>query len=115
MPLAWVKRSFKLHLRTPSKKRAVIESFDGALSFDVKEILPDDQILLVVTADHSTPRTGRMIHSGDTVPITVRKKFARIDHVSEDSEVSCARSCLSLLRGPELMYLILNLMVRGKM
>jgi 2,3-bisphosphoglycerate-independent phosphoglycerate mutase len=103
------------HTKDPEQKRAVIESLDDALSFAVKEILPDDEILLIVTSDHSTPSAGKMIHSGETVPVMIRGKFTRIDSVSEFNEISCAQGGLGLLRGPELMYLILTFTDRGKM
>ncbi len=103
------------HTRDPSRKISVLEAVDRAISYAIEEILPDEEILFVVTSDHSTASAGRMIHSGETVPITMAGRYTRRDDVREFNEVSCARGGLGLVRGRELMYLILNFLDRGKM
>ncbi|NIO16448.1 MAG: 2,3-bisphosphoglycerate-independent phosphoglycerate mutase [Deltaproteobacteria bacterium] len=103
------------HTKNPETKKAVIEALDSALSLAVREIIPDDDILFVVTSDHSTPSTGQMIHSGEPVPVMIRGKLARVDDVGSFNEASCARGGLGLIRGPELMYHILDLTDRGKL
>jgi 2,3-bisphosphoglycerate-independent phosphoglycerate mutase len=103
------------HTRDPSCKKTVIESLDKALSYALEEIIPDENILFVVTADHSTASAGTMIHSGETVPLTMIGKYTRRDDVTEFNEVRCAGGALGLVRGKELMYLILNFLDRGKL
>lgn len=103
------------HSKDPQAKKAVIESLDRALKFALNEIVPDEDILFVITADHSTASTGQMIHSGETVPLTMTGKYVRRDSVAHFDEVSCAPGALSLVRGRELMLLILNFMDRGKL
>jgi len=96
-------------------KKATIESLDRALAYAIEEITTDETILFVVTADHSTASTGRMIHSGETVPLTMVGKYTRRDDVNKFNEVNCAGGALGPVRGKELMYLILNFLDRGKL
>jgi 2,3-bisphosphoglycerate-independent phosphoglycerate mutase len=103
------------HTKDPRHKKATIESLDRALAYAIDEIATDETILLVITADHSTPSTGTMIHSGETVPLTMVGKYTRRDDVSKFNEVSCAGGALGPVRGRELMYLILNFLDRGKL
>jgi 2,3-bisphosphoglycerate-independent phosphoglycerate mutase len=103
------------HTRDPAHKKTIIESLDKALAYALEEIIPDENILFVVTADHSTASAGAMIHSGETVPLTMIGKYTRRDDVTEFNEVRCAGGALGLVRGKELMYLILNFLDRGKL
>jgi len=103
------------HTKDPLIKRDVITALDRALGFAIKEIVPDPETLLVVTADHATNSDGEMIHSGETVPLMMVGKYTRRDHVTQFHEVSCAQGALGLVRGGELMWLILNFLDRGKL
>lgn len=103
------------HSGDPLVKKRVIEEIDGALDYALAEIVVDDDILFVVTADHSTASSGTMIHTGESVPLTMAGKYVRRDDVMKFDEVSCAAGGLSLVRGNELMYLILNFLDRGKL
>lgn len=103
------------HKRNPEHKKDVIESLDRTLAYAVDEIITDEDVLLVVTSDHSTASAGSMIHSGETVPLTMVGKYTRRDDVAQFNEVSCAKGGLGLVRGKELMYLILNFLDRGKL
>jgi 2,3-bisphosphoglycerate-independent phosphoglycerate mutase len=103
------------HTKDPRIKKRVIEILDRAFAYALNEIVPDKNLLLVITADHSTNSAGRMIHSGETVPLTMIGAFTRRDMVTRFDEVSCAGGALSLVRGRELMYLILNFLDRGKL
>ena len=103
------------HTKNPEHKKDVIESLDRALSYVIDEIITDDDVLCIVTSDHSTASAGSMIHSGETVPLTMVGKYTRRDDVSAFNEVSCAKGGLGLIRGKELMYLILNFLDRGKL
>ncbi len=103
------------HTKNPIYKKEVIEAIDRAMSFAVNEIFNDQDILFVVTADHSTASSGAMIHTGETVPLTMVGKYVRKDKVGEFNEISCPRGGLGIVRGKELMYLILNFLDKGKL
>ena len=103
------------HKKDPLFKQRVIETVDKALAYAVQEILPDEDILFIVTADHSTASSGTMIHTGENVPLVMTGKYTRRDEVKNFNEISCAAGGLSLVRGNELMYLILNFLDRGKL
>jgi 2,3-bisphosphoglycerate-independent phosphoglycerate mutase len=103
------------HTKDPLIKKKVIEAIDEALAYAVEEILPDEEVLFIVTADHSTASSGTMIHTGESVPLVMTGKYIRKDSVRKFDEVSCACGGLNLVRGKELMYLILNFLDRGKL
>lgn len=96
------------HRKDPPAKRAVIEAFDRGLGEAVGPLAEDPEVLLAVTADHCTPSSGPLIHSGDTVPLTLCGQGVRRDAVSRHDEVSAAQGALGCVRGKELMYLVLN-------
>lgn len=103
------------HTRDPLVKKRVLEEIDGALDYALSEIIPDDDVLFIVTADHSTASSGTMIHSGENVPLVMTGEYVRRDDVRKFDEVSCAAGGLSLVRGRELMHLVLNFLDRGKL
>jgi 2,3-bisphosphoglycerate-independent phosphoglycerate mutase len=103
------------HTKNPWYKKEVIEDIDRAMSVAVNEIIPDREILLVVSADHSTASSGSMIHTGETVPLTMVGKYVRRDEVGHFNEIAGARGSLSIIKGKELMYMILNFLDRAKM
>jgi 2,3-bisphosphoglycerate-independent phosphoglycerate mutase len=103
------------HTRDPRVKKRVIEEIDKALEYALTEIVPDEEILFIVTSDHSTASSGSMIHTGESVPLVMTGKYIRRDAVGKFDELSCAAGGLSLVRGKELMYLILNFLDRGKL
>jgi 2,3-bisphosphoglycerate-independent phosphoglycerate mutase len=103
------------HTKNPWYKKEVIEAIDRAMSVAVNEIIADKEVLLVVTADHSTASSGTMIHTGETVPLMMVGKYVRKDKVGEFNEITCPRGGLGIVRGRELMYLILNFLDKAKM
>jgi 2,3-bisphosphoglycerate-independent phosphoglycerate mutase len=103
------------HTKNPWYKKDVIEAIDRAMSVAVNEIIPDREILLVITADHSTASSGVMIHTGEPVPLTMIGKYIRKDDVTHYNEISCSKGGLGLVKGKELMYLILNFLDRSKL
>jgi 2,3-bisphosphoglycerate-independent phosphoglycerate mutase len=56
-----------------------------------------------------------MIHTGETVPLTMVGKYVRRDEVGHFNEIACAKGSLSIIKGKELMYMILNFLDRAKM
>jgi len=73
------------------------------------------QIRVVVTDDHSTPSISPMVHSGEPVPVIMAGHSVRRDDVKQFSEIKAARGCLGILRGAELMLMILNFSNRGNL
>jgi len=103
------------HTKDPRIKQRAIEALDRALAYAVQEIAADPETLLVITADHATNSAGTMIHSGETVPLLMVGRYTWRDRVNRFDEISCAQGSLGLVRGPELMYLVLNFLDRGKL
>ncbi|WP_028574258.1 alkaline phosphatase family protein [Desulfonatronovibrio hydrogenovorans] len=103
------------HQKDPLLKKKVIEQLDRGLGRALPGLLQDENIVLAVTADHSTPSKGSMVHSGEPVPLTIRGRGVRIDRVRKFDEVSVAGGCLGFVRGAEFMYMVLNCLDKGKL
>ena len=73
------------------------------------------ELLLVVAADHSTPSSGPLVHSGEAVPLVFCGPGLRRDAVRHYDEVSAAGGALGVVRGKEFLYLILNHLDRVKL
>jgi len=101
------------HTKDPDRKREVIGRLDRGLDELVKEVEQRDDLLVVVTADHSTPGSSSLIHSGEPVPVSFAGTGIRRDNVTAFDEVSGATGCMGLLRGRELMLMILNCAARS--
>ncbi|MFO7555323.1 MAG: hypothetical protein R6W88_08990 [Desulfobacterales bacterium] len=56
-----------------------------------------------------------MIHSGEPVPVLMAGPSVRRDDVEHFSEIHDASGCLGMLRGAELMLMILNFSNRGNL
>ena len=56
-----------------------------------------------------------MIHSGEPVPLLLHGEGVRRDEVSRFDEVSVGCGALNLVRGRELLYLILDSLDRAKL
>ena len=96
------------HTKDPVRKKEVIELLDQGLDELVREVKERNDMLVVVTADHSTPSSSALIHSGEPVPLTLIGPNVRRDEVNAFDEVSAASGCMGLLRGQELMLMVLN-------
>ncbi len=103
------------HRKDPVLKKQVIESLDRGLQQGLSRVLENPSVLVMVTADHSTPSCGRMIHSGEPVPLTLCGRWVRRDTVHAFDEISAAGGSLGFVRGPELMCMVLNYLDRGKL
>jgi 2,3-bisphosphoglycerate-independent phosphoglycerate mutase len=103
------------HTKNPREKQRLIQALDWAFAYALDVIAPDPNLLLVITADHSTNSDGAMIHSGESVPLLMVGAFTRRDGVCRFDEASCAGGALGLVRGAELMHLILTFLDRGKL
>lgn len=102
------------HSKNPSNKVAAIESLDQGLGTVMDELLNDD-LTVIVTADHSTPSSGSLVHSGEPVPFAVVGNGIRKDMVTAFDEVSCAGGALGTFRGEDFMYLVLNWLDKAKL
>lgn len=96
------------HAKDPLLKKQVIEALDRALIPVLNTLLGDPELLLIVTADHSTPSAGPLVHSGEPVPLVFCGSGVRRDKVTIFDEVEAAKGCLGCVRGVELMRLVLN-------
>jgi len=96
------------HPGDPKRKESAITTLDRGLDKLVQAVETRNDLLVVVTADHSTPSISPLIHSGEPVPVAMAGPTVRRDGVEAFDEVSAARGSLGLLRGRELMLTILN-------
>lgn len=96
------------HTGDPEYKRQIIEALDRGLYGLVKAVKAREDLLTIITADHSTPSISRMIHSGEPVPVAIVGPNVRRDHVQGFNEIDAGAGCLGFLRGQELMHMILN-------
>ena len=87
-------------------KKEFIERCDKA----IEEFLNlDDNVLLVITADHSTACELKA-HSAEPVPLMFCSKHVRIDNVNEFSEKAFALGGLGHVVGSDIMPEVLNIM-----
>jgi 2,3-bisphosphoglycerate-independent phosphoglycerate mutase len=103
------------HTKDPKEKVRVLEALDRAIGQTVGPLIEDPEVLLVITSDHSTPSGGPLVHSGEPVPLIFCGEGVRRDKVEHFDEISAAAGCLSLVRGVELMQLVLNGLDRAKL
>lgn len=101
------------HSKDPQNKVATIEALDQGLKAVLKHI--DDETLFMITADHSTPSAGPLVHSGEPVPLMLVGPGIRKDTVKKFDEIHCACGALGCLQGKDLMPLVLNCLDRAKL
>ena len=95
------------HDKKPLEKAKFLMRIDEALS----PLLDLEDVLIVVTGDHATSSIrGR--HIGLPVPIVFWGTTHR-DNVTRFSERECSRGCLGVLRGKDVMPLIMDLTDRS--
>lgn len=90
------------HKKDPMRKVKALEEIDQKLA-----PLLAFEGLLIVTSDHSTPSSGRNIHSGESVAFMARGEYIRRDAVTQFNEIHCARGSL-MLHGSDYMQYIIN-------
>ncbi len=100
------------HTKVPQRKKEALEAIDAQLGPLVEAVKSED-LLLVVTGDHTTPSSGSMIHSGEAVPIMFIGGPVRIDDVTDFGERSCAKGSLRM-SGSDLIPIVLNLTERAQ-
>lgn len=100
------------HTKVPQRKKEALEAIDEKLGPLVEAVNRED-LLLVVTGDHTTPSSGTMIHSGEPVPIMFIGGPVRVDDVTEFGERSCGKGSL-WMQGTDLIPMILNFTERAQ-
>ncbi len=93
----------------------MIEALDRGIGREIDPFLNNSDMLVIVTSDHSTPSVGTLIHSGESVPLTMHGCGVRRDRVKAFDEIAAAGGALGTVRGKEMMYLILNYLDRAKL
>jgi len=96
------------HTGDPMKKVDAITSLDRGVADLVEAAETTNDLLIAVTADHSTPSVSSLIHSGEPVPLTLVGPDVRRDQVETFDEISAATGCLGFLKGAELMEMLVN-------
>ncbi len=102
------------HSKNPGNKVRVIESLDRGLGSVINRLIANE-LVVAVTADHSTPSSGTLIHSGESVPFMVTGPGIRQDRVNTFDEISSASGGLGTFYGPDLMYMVLNWLDMAKL
>ncbi|MDO3379140.1 alkaline phosphatase family protein [Geoalkalibacter halelectricus] len=103
------------HAKSPERKVRAIEALDRGLADAIAPLLDDPEVLLAVSADHSTPSSGALIHSGEPVPLMFVGGGVRRDAVNRFDEISVASGALGCVRGTEFMNLVLNYLDRARL
>lgn len=103
------------HTKNPLEKKRVIEELDLGIGQVFDRLTADADHLIIITADHSTPSSEPLIHSGEPVPFMAFGRGVRQDNVCCFNEVDCAGGALGFIRGEELMYFVLNGLDRIKL
>ena len=96
------------HSKDPAAKKAVIETLDRGIARAIDPLTENRDVLWTVTADHSTPSSGPLVHSGEPVPLLLCGRGVRRDGITRFDEISAAGGSLGCVRGGELIDLILN-------
>ena len=112
-----------LHRQDPEGGRDAIEALDRAFADYWEGLAGDEQLVTVLTGDHSTPSVwvnhprGEFndLHSGEPCPIVIRGGQVRVDDVAALGERPCARGGLGLVRGEDFMPLLLDAAQRMNM
>lgn len=103
------------HRKDALLKKEVIAALDRGLAASLPPLLDDPDILVAITADHSTPSCGALVHSGEPTPLLFHGQGVRVDQVARFDEVAVASGALGCVRGGELMLLILNHLDRARL
>lgn len=86
-------------------KKMFIEKIDKA----VKPLIKLKNVLIIITADHSTPCALKK-HSADDVPVLICGEGVRSDDLTIFDERTCYRGRLGHIKGLNLMPIIIDLM-----
>lgn len=98
------------HTKDPHEKITALELLDPVFS----SIPESEDILYIVTGDHSTASSGTLIHSGESVPVVFLGNMTRKDLGISFDEVACGLGGLRITSG-DIMPMILNFTDRAKL
>lgn len=102
------------HTHSPTGKRDVIAALDrGLIGLWARPRLLDDYVI-AVTADHTTPSRGPMLHAGDSVPLAVASSTIRPDRVSVFGERDAVGGGLGQLQARDVLPMLLNAANRAR-
>jgi 2,3-bisphosphoglycerate-independent phosphoglycerate mutase len=90
-------------------KKKFLENVDQGIA----ELVGLENVLVVVTADHSTPCAFKG-HSGDPVPVVMVGEGVRTDAVTSFGERSCVAGGLGRIRGVDVMRLVISVLGTGE-
>ena len=105
------------HYADPAKKLAEIEALDRGFKYLVQEILPDRELVVAVSSDHSTPSvvSGPLLpghfhdqHTGEPVPLVIVGRNALRDDVARFSERAATQGGLGLVLGKDFLNILLS-------
>lgn len=91
------------HAAGPERKRDELAAIDASLAAVIERALSDPELVTVVTADHTTPSTEDVVHSGEPVPVTMVADPVRTDDVDAAGERPAAHGAFRDVRGRELL------------
>lgn len=91
------------HAAGPETKRNELAAVDDSLDAVIDRALSDPELVTVVTADHTTPSTEDVVHSGEPVPLTMAAESVRTDDVTAAGERPAARGGLGRVRGRDFL------------
>ncbi len=94
------------HADPPAAVRDEIEAIDDSLGPLVDRALSDPDLVCAVTADHTTPSRGNVVHSGEPVPAVVTGETVRSDDVTAVGERPAARGGLHRLDGRHVLRVL---------
>ena len=92
-------------------KRDYIQKLDGELGNLIAKL--GDDVLIAITADHSTPASVKD-HASDPVPLLVHGKGLRSDNCEKFSELEASTGALGMINGQDLMPLLKGLAGRNE-
>ena len=101
------------HSHSPLAKANAISALDQGLSGLWNWPNLEDYII-AITADHSTPSHGPMLHSGESVPLSIMGQGVRVDRINEFSERSAVHGSLGQLCSRDVMPILLNAANRSR-
>lgn len=95
------------HRKDPAHKRDVVAALDAVLEMHLPA-LGSGELVVCVTADHQTPSSGSLYHSGGAVPLLITGGQAGRDGTMGFAEDVCEKGSLGHIHGRDLMPLLLD-------
>ena len=111
------------HENRPDLAKEAIEGLDAGMDYFWGELAGDDDLVTVLTSDHTTPSVWaghpRGVfsdqHGGEPCPIAIRGGNLRVDDVTSFGERASTSGGLGHMRGDDFMPVLLNAAERTNM